>query len=113
MVDLIRRNYMADAGDNAEQGDGKRAITTMMERNKGLVRHKKKEARNPRIARKLKYAKVHFKVVSTQFTCRRRKNVRLLFRRCETKLYDMVVKRPVFKRIQCDLERSSPDIPLL
>lgn len=40
-----------------EEGDGKRAITYQIAKNKGLVARKKKELRNPRVKNKLKYRK--------------------------------------------------------
>eukprot|EP01128_Nolandella_sp_AFSM9_P000543 TRINITY_DN10699_c0_g1_i1.p1 TRINITY_DN10699_c0_g1~~TRINITY_DN10699_c0_g1_i1.p1 ORF type:complete len:609 (+),score=195.19 TRINITY_DN10699_c0_g1_i1:82-1908(+) len=64
-------SYMNEA-DSADD-DSKRGITSQMERNKGLVRHRKKELRNPRVARKMQYQKAQRKRKSTVQTMKPKK----------------------------------------
>jgi len=48
---------MHNVENNEEEEDGKRAITYEMAKNKGLIRKRKKENRNPRVKHKMKFKK--------------------------------------------------------
>ena len=61
---VAKETLLDEDGQGGEEDDGKRALTKSMLKNRGLTANKKKELKNPRVKRRIKYEQAKKKLNS-------------------------------------------------